>query len=64
MFTVKPFNPVLGETYEYVPASNAYKSLCEQVRIKQLSVADLQFLHVIAFINMPFHHHANSDILR
>jgi len=29
--TLKPFNPVLGETYEYVPASNAYKSLCEQV---------------------------------
>lgn len=28
---VKPFNPVLGETYEYVPASKAFKSLCEQV---------------------------------
>jgi len=29
--TMKPFNPVLGETYEYVPSSKAYKSLCEQV---------------------------------
>lgn len=29
--TLKPFNPVLGETYEYVPPSKAYKSLCEQV---------------------------------
>lgn len=29
--TLKPFNPVLGETYEYVPSSKAYKSLCEQV---------------------------------
>jgi len=29
--TLKPFNPVLGETYEYVPSSKAYKSFCEQV---------------------------------
>lgn len=29
--TLKPFNPVLGETYEYVPPSKAYKSVCEQV---------------------------------
>lgn len=29
--TMKPFNPVLGETYEYVPPSKAYKSFCEQV---------------------------------
>ena len=31
IYLVKPFNPVLGETYEYVPSSKAYKSLCEQV---------------------------------
>jgi len=29
--TVKPFNPTLGETYEFVPQHKRYKSLCEQV---------------------------------
>jgi len=29
--TMKPFNPLLGETFEYVPNHKRYKSLCEQV---------------------------------
>jgi len=29
--TVKPFNPTLGETYEFVPQHKRYKCLCEQV---------------------------------
>lgn len=29
--TVKPFNPTLGETYEFVPQNKSYKCLCEQV---------------------------------
>jgi len=29
--TVKPFNPLLGETFEFVPKHKKYKSLCEQV---------------------------------
>jgi len=29
--TVKPFNPLLGETYEFVPNHKRYRCLCEQV---------------------------------
>lgn len=29
--TVKPFNPTLGETYEFEPQNKSYKCLCEQV---------------------------------
>ncbi|GAM27844.1 hypothetical protein SAMD00019534_110200 [Acytostelium subglobosum LB1] len=29
--TAKPFNPVLGETYEYVPKDGKYRTVCEQV---------------------------------
>lgn len=29
--TVKPFNPVLGETYEFVPKDKRFKCMCEQV---------------------------------
>jgi len=29
--TLKPFNPVLGETFEFVHQNQKYKSLCEQV---------------------------------
>jgi hypothetical protein len=29
--TVKPFNPVLGETFEFTPSNKNYKTLCEQV---------------------------------
>lgn len=29
--TVKPFNPTLGETFEYVAPDNNFKCLCEQV---------------------------------
>ncbi|EFA78316.1 oxysterol binding family protein [Heterostelium album PN500] len=29
--TAKPFNPLLGETYEYIPKSGNYRTFCEQV---------------------------------
>ncbi|EGC30730.1 hypothetical protein DICPUDRAFT_157492 [Dictyostelium purpureum] len=29
--TAKPFNPLLGETYEYIDKQGRYKSFCEQV---------------------------------